>query len=71
MTLGLIQYVVTGQRLGSAGITPGGATTPQLAAKFKRQALLWGGVGPGGAGPGRRARMLRARSRSTRPPFAT
>jgi POT family proton-dependent oligopeptide transporter len=44
MTLGIIQYIVTGQRLGSAGLSPGGATTPQLAEKFKRQALVWGGA---------------------------
>ena len=44
MTFGIIQYIITGQRLGSAGIAPGGATTPQLAEKFKRQALIWGGA---------------------------
>jgi POT family proton-dependent oligopeptide transporter len=44
MTFGIIQYIVTGQRLGSAGISPGGATTPKLAEKFKRQALRWGGA---------------------------
>jgi POT family proton-dependent oligopeptide transporter len=44
MTLGIAQYLLTGQRLGSAGLTPGGATTPQLAEKFKRQALIWGGA---------------------------
>src|SRR4029453_1006948 len=43
MTLGILQYVLTGERLGSARMTPGAATTPQLAEKFKRQALLWGG----------------------------
>ncbi len=43
MTLGLIQYLASGRALGSAGVVPGGASTPQLAAKFKRQAALWGG----------------------------
>jgi POT family proton-dependent oligopeptide transporter len=47
MTLGLIQYVVTGRHLGTAGLTPGGATTPALAAKFRRQALVWGGAALG------------------------
>jgi POT family proton-dependent oligopeptide transporter len=47
MTLGLIQYVVTSRHLGTAGLTPGGATTPTLAAKFKRQALVWGGAALG------------------------
>jgi len=44
MTLGLLQYVFAGRSLGTAGVAPGGATTPALAAKFKRQALLWGGA---------------------------
>ena len=44
MTLGLFQYVLSGRRLGSAGLAPGGATTPDLAEKFKRQALVWGGA---------------------------
>jgi proton-dependent oligopeptide transporter, POT family len=43
MTLGVTQYVLTGRTLGSAGTTPGGATTPDLAARFKRQALAWSG----------------------------
>jgi POT family proton-dependent oligopeptide transporter len=41
MTLGLIQYVLGGRKLGDAGIEPGGATTPALAAKYKTQAKLW------------------------------
>ncbi len=44
MTLGVIQYLLAGQRLGSAGLIPGGATTPALAAKYSRQAVLWGGA---------------------------
>ncbi len=44
MTLGLVQYVLSGRNLGSAGLAPGGATTPELAARFKRQALVWGGA---------------------------
>ena len=47
MTLGLVQYVISGRALGTAGLAPGGATTPALAAKFRRQALLWGGSGIG------------------------
>jgi len=43
MTLGLIQYVVMGSAMGSAGMKPGGATTPQLAEKYKRQAVRYAG----------------------------
>jgi POT family proton-dependent oligopeptide transporter len=41
MTLGVIQYIATGRYLGTAGKIPGGAATPALAQKFKRQAWLW------------------------------
>ncbi len=44
MTFGLAQYVLTSRSLGSAGLVPGGATTPALAAKYRRQAALWGGA---------------------------
>jgi POT family proton-dependent oligopeptide transporter len=44
MTLGLIQYVLGARAMGTAGIEPGGATTPALKAKFKSQAMLWGGL---------------------------
>jgi POT family proton-dependent oligopeptide transporter len=44
MTLGLLQYVFAARGLGTAGLTPGGATTPALAAKFRHQALAWGGT---------------------------
>jgi POT family proton-dependent oligopeptide transporter len=43
MTLGLIQYVVMGQAMGSAGLKPGGATTAELADKYKRQAVRYVG----------------------------
>ncbi len=43
MTLGLIQYVAMGKAMGSAGLKPGGATTPELAAKYKRQAVRYAG----------------------------
>src|SRR4030095_6563219 len=43
MTLGLIQYVVMGPAMGSAGLKPGGATTPELAEKYKRQAVRYAG----------------------------
>jgi POT family proton-dependent oligopeptide transporter len=42
MTLGLIQYVVSGRSLGAAGLAPGGATSPALAAKYRAQARVWG-----------------------------
>jgi proton-dependent oligopeptide transporter, POT family len=47
MTLGLIQYMLSGRRLGSAGLAPGGATTPELTDKFRRQAWRWGGASLG------------------------
>jgi POT family proton-dependent oligopeptide transporter len=43
MTFGLVQYIATDRFLGNAGVAPGGATTPALAAKFRRQAWIWGG----------------------------
>jgi POT family proton-dependent oligopeptide transporter len=43
MTLGLVQYLLSGRALGSAGMAPGGATTPELAARFRQQAFVWGG----------------------------
>jgi POT family proton-dependent oligopeptide transporter len=45
MTLGLIQYVAMGRWMGTAGLKPGGATTPELAEKYKRQAVRYGGGG--------------------------
>jgi POT family proton-dependent oligopeptide transporter len=47
MTLGLIQYVRGGGWLGTAGIEAGGATTPELAAKYRKQALTYGGIAIG------------------------
>ncbi len=44
MTLGLIQYVLGAKKLGNAGMEAGGATTPALAAKYKRQATIWLGL---------------------------
>ncbi|MDX2143819.1 MAG: oligopeptide:H+ symporter, partial [Rhodospirillaceae bacterium] len=44
MTLGLIQYVLGGRALGEAGLKPGGAPTPELAAKYRRQVLIYGAV---------------------------
>jgi len=44
MVLGLLQYLWSGRSLGEAGMAPGGATTPALAATFRRQAALWGGA---------------------------
>jgi proton-dependent oligopeptide transporter, POT family len=45
MTLGLLQYVLTGRNLGQAGQQPGGAATPEIAARNRSQALIWGAVG--------------------------
>jgi len=42
MTLGVVQYILGGKSLGTAGLQPGGAPTPELAAKFKRQATIYG-----------------------------
>jgi POT family proton-dependent oligopeptide transporter len=47
MALGVVQYTAFGRWLGDAGKAPGGATTPDLAAKYKRQLLSWGGVSLG------------------------
>jgi POT family proton-dependent oligopeptide transporter len=44
MVLGLLQYLWSGRSLGEAGRSPGGATTPALAATFRRQAAIWGGL---------------------------
>ena len=44
MALGLIQYVVTGHRLGDAGMKVFGATTPEVAAQSRRQLFLGLGV---------------------------
>src|SRR5260221_205104 len=43
MALGLLQYVLTGKRLGDAGLTVLGSTTPQALAAGRRKLLL--GVG--------------------------
>jgi POT family proton-dependent oligopeptide transporter len=44
MTLGVIQYVLGGRTLGTAGVVPGAATTPELAAGYKRKALSYIGL---------------------------
>ncbi|MSO96871.1 MAG: MFS transporter [Rhodospirillaceae bacterium] len=49
MTLGVIQYVLGGKSLGTAGVVPGGASTPELATKFKRQAFTYGAAALGAA----------------------
>ncbi len=41
MTFGVIQYVLGSRYLGTAGLQPGGATTPELRDKYRRQATLW------------------------------
>jgi POT family proton-dependent oligopeptide transporter len=43
MVFGLIQYVLGGQRLGTAGLEPGGATTPAAKEAARRQVSLYGG----------------------------
>jgi proton-dependent oligopeptide transporter, POT family len=45
MTLGLVQYVLGGRRLGSAGLEPAPAESPAAAARIKQQATL--GIGGG------------------------
>ncbi len=42
MVAGLIQYVLGGKYLGSAGMRPGGSPSPEALAKNKRRALLGG-----------------------------
>ena len=44
MTLGVIQYVLGGRNLGDAGLHPAPAASPEAAARWRRQAQLWGGV---------------------------
>jgi POT family proton-dependent oligopeptide transporter len=44
MTLGLIQYVRGARVLGEAGMKPGGAATPDLAAHFRRKTVQYGGA---------------------------
>jgi len=43
MTLGIVQYIMSGRHLRDAGRNPGGVTRPELRAKYKRQAVVWGG----------------------------
>jgi len=45
MTLGLIQYLIQGRKLGSAGLEPKTASSPDVYAKAKQQATLYIGIG--------------------------
>ena len=45
MTIGLIQYMLGGRRLGAAGLHPERPSTPDAAAKVKQQAMIWLGGG--------------------------
>ena len=45
MTIGLVQYVLGGRALGDAGLEPAPASSPEAAARLKRQARLWIGGG--------------------------
>ena len=44
MTFGVVQYVLGSKYLGSAGLEPAPAASPQAAARLTQQTLLWGGV---------------------------
>ena len=45
MTLGLVQYVLGGRALGTAGLRPATASSPEAFAKAKQQALLYVTIG--------------------------
>jgi POT family proton-dependent oligopeptide transporter len=45
MTLGLVQYAVSGRALGTAGLHPAPASSPEAAARLKQQAVVWLGGG--------------------------
>jgi POT family proton-dependent oligopeptide transporter len=45
MTLGLIQYVLGGRHLGTAGLEPAPAASPEAAVKSRQQAIRWIGGG--------------------------
>jgi POT family proton-dependent oligopeptide transporter len=45
MTLGLVQYVFGWRYLGTAGLRPPTASSPEMYARAKRQAITWIGVG--------------------------
>ncbi|MGB7220042.1 MAG: peptide MFS transporter [Vicinamibacterales bacterium] len=45
MTFGLLQYVLGGRALGTAGLHPAPAASPEAAAKLKQQAIVWLGGG--------------------------
>ena len=44
MTIGVIQYVLGSRNLGTAGLYPAPAESPQAAASLRRNAVLWGGI---------------------------
>src|SRR6266540_6979820 len=44
MVIGLIQYVLGGKYLGTAGLYPAQPRTPDEGARLKRSAALWGGL---------------------------
>jgi POT family proton-dependent oligopeptide transporter len=44
MVLGLVQYVLGAKYLGSAGLHPAPAASPDAAAAVKRNAMIWGGL---------------------------
>ncbi len=47
MLLGVIQYVLGGQNLGTAGLHPAPAASPEAATALRRNARLWGGLAIG------------------------
>jgi POT family proton-dependent oligopeptide transporter len=47
MTLGLVQYLLQGRKLGTAGLRPTTADNPAVFAKAKQQATLYVGIGVG------------------------
>jgi POT family proton-dependent oligopeptide transporter len=45
MVIGLIQYVLGGKYLGTAGLYPAATKTPEERERLKQKTLLWGGLG--------------------------
>jgi POT family proton-dependent oligopeptide transporter len=44
MVLGLVQYILTGKHLGTAGLEPAPAASPHAAAVLRARAKVWGAV---------------------------
>ena len=44
MVLGLVQYALGGKYLGTAGLHPAPAASPEAANRARRQAMIWGGL---------------------------